>query len=272
MERLSAGKIGVIYPTFEEYPHRLSQEAIVAFQPDNRDLAYTEDDLIDFYTGKGITSLLLINPDNPSGNFISMAGLEKLLAWSKAQQIQLIVDESFVDFSDDFEHNTLLRNETLADNPQLVVMKSISKSYGVPGLRLGVLACSDVDLIKWIKKDISIWNINSFAEFYMQIFGKYENDYLAACRKFIAERRRFEALLREIPYMRVLPTQANYFCIELTDRYSSAKLTKLLLERYNIMVKDCDSKNGLKGRNFIRISVRSQQDNNQLIAALKELA
>jgi len=272
MERLSAGKIGVIYPTFEEYPHRLSQEAIVAFQPDNRDLAYTEDDLIDFYTGKGITSLLLINPDNPSGNFISMAGLEKLLAWSKAQQIQLIVDESFVDFSDDFEHNTLLCNETLADNPQLVVMKSISKSYGVPGLRLGILASSDVALIKWIKKDISIWNINSFAEFYMQIFGKYESDYLAACRKFIAERSRFELLLREIPYMRVLPTQANYFCIELTDKYSSAELTKLLLERYNIMVKDCDSKNGLKGRNFIRISVRSQQDNDQLIAALKELS
>ena len=246
MERLLAGsstsKVGVIYPTFEEYPHRLKQEDIVAFQPDNRDLTYTDDDLIAFYTGKGISSLLLINPDNPSGNFISMAGLLKLLAWSKTQQIQLIVDESFVDFSDDFEHNTLLRNETLADNPQLVVMKSISKSYGVPGLRLGVLASSDVALIKWIKKDISIWNINSFAEFYMQIFGKYESDYLAACRKFIAERRRFEVLLREIPYMRVLPTQANYFCIELIDKYSSAELTKLLLERYNIMVKDCDSK------------------------------
>ena len=276
MERLlagsSTGKVGVIYPTFEEYPHRLKQEDIIAFQPDNRDLKYTEDDLIAFYTGKGISSLLLINPDNPSGNFISMAGLQKLLAWSKTQQIQLIVDESFVDFSDDFEHNTLLRNETLADNPQLVVMKSISKSYGVPGLRLGILASSDVALIKWIKKDISIWNINSFAEFYMQIFGKYESDYLAACRKFIAERRRFEVLLREIPYMRVLPTQANYFCIELTGKYSSAELTKLLLERYNIMVKDCDSKNGLKGRNFIRISVRSQQDNDQLIAALKELS
>ena len=276
MERLLAGsstsKVGVIYPTFEEYPHRLKQEDIVAFQPDNRDLTYTEDDLIAFYTGKGISSLLLINPDNPSGNFISMAGLLKLLAWSKTQQIQLIVDESFVDFSDDFEHNTLLRNETLADNPQLVVMKSISKSYGVPGLRLGILASSDVALIKWIKKDISIWNINSFAEFYMQIFGKYESDYLAACRKFIAERRRFEVLLREIPYMRVLPTQANYFCIELTGKYSSAELTKLLLERYNIMVKDCDSKNGLKGRNFIRISVRSQQDNDQLIVALKELS
>jgi len=269
---LSEGRTGVIYPTFEEYPHRLRKDDIVAYQPDNRDLKYTEDNLIGYFTGKDIERLLLINPDNPSGNFIGMEGLQKLIDWSREQHITLIVDESFVDFSDDFENNTLLRNETLEANPHLVVMKSISKSYGVPGLRLGILASSNVELISRIKKDVAIWNINSFAEFYMQIFGKYERDYKKACYKFINERRRFEALLREIPYLKVLPTQANFFCIELTSKYTSAELTKLLLARYNIMVKDCDSKNGLKGRNFIRISVRSTEDNNQLIQALRELA
>ena len=269
---LSEGRTGVVYPTFEEYPHRLRKDDIVAFQPDNRDLKYTEDDLISYFTGKDIERLLLINPDNPSGNFIGMEGLQKLIDWSREQHITLIVDESFVDFSDDYENNTLLRNETLEANPHLVVMKSISKSYGVPGLRLGILASSNVELISRIKKDVAIWNINSFAEFYMQIFGKYERDYKKACYKFINERRRFEALLREIPYLKVLPTQANFFCIELTSKYTSAELTKLLLARYNIMVKDCDSKNGLKGRNFIRISVRSTEDNNQLIQALRELA
>lgn len=268
----SDGKMGVIYPTFEEYPHRLRTENIVAFSPRNNNLKYTEDDLIAFFSDKNIQSLLLINPDNPSGNFIGMEGLQKLIVWSRELGVRLIVDESFVDFSDDFEHNTLLSNDILSANPHLVVMKSISKSYGVPGLRLGVLASGDTELIKWVKKDISIWNINSFAEFYMQIFGKYENDYKKACRQFIAERRRFEVQLKQIPYMRVLPTQANYFCIELIDKYSSTELTKLLLARYNIMIKDCDSKNGLKGRNFIRVSVRSQEDNDQLIGALKELA
>lgn len=268
----SDGKMGVIYPTFEEYPHRLRTENIVAFSPRNNNLKYTEDDLIAFFSDKNIQSLLLINPDNPSGNFIGMEGLQKLIVWSRELGVRLIVDESFVDFSDDFEHNTLLSNDILSANPHLVVMKSISKSYGVPGLRLGVLASGDTELIKWVKKDISIWNINSFAEFYMQIFGKYENDYKKACRQFIAERRRFEVQLKQIPYMRVLPTQANYFCIELIDKYSSTELTKLLLARYNIMIKDCDSKNGLKGRNFIRVSVRSQEDNDQLISALKELA
>ena len=74
----------------------------------------------------------------------------------------------------------------LADNPHLVVIKSISKSYGVPGLRLGMAATSDMELINKMRKDVSIWNINSFAEFYMQIYGKYEKDYQKACRDFIA--------------------------------------------------------------------------------------
>ena len=264
-------RIGVIYPTFEEYPHRLHPDNIVSFKPQGSDLRYNEDDLISFFTGKDIQSLLLINPDNPSGNFIGMEGLRKLIAWSREHGIRLIVDESFVDFSDDFEHNTLLRNETLAGNPHLVVVKSISKSFGVPGLRLGVLASADQSLIDWMKKDIAIWNINSFAEFYMQIFGKYEQDYIRACHKFIDERKRFKALLQQIPYLKVLPSQANYFCIEITSKYTSAELTKLLLEHHNIMVKDCDSKNGLKGRNFIRVSVRGTEDNDQLIKVLREL-
>ena len=270
MEQLK-GKVGVVYPTFEEYPNRLQKEEIVSFYPDNPELKYDEYNLMTFFADKGIKHLLLINPDNPSGNFIPMEGLKRLLKWTKEQNIQLIVDESFVDFSDNFEQNTLLQNDTLSENPHLVVMKSISKSYGVPGLRLGVLASADVGLIQWIRKDISIWNINSFAEFYMQIFGKYENEYKKACRQFIAERQRFEKLLKEIPYLHLIPTQANFFCLEITDKYSSAELTKLLLEKYNIMVKDCNSKSSLKGRNFIRVSVRNQQDNDQLIRALKAL-
>jgi len=265
------GKTGVIYPTFEEYPHRLRPDQIVAFQPDNDELSYTADDLIRFYTAHPIETLLLINPDNPSGNFIPMEGLLRLIEWSKQQGIRLIVDESFVDFSEDFEHNSLLHNDILESYQGLVVMKSISKSYGVPGLRLGVLASSDTAVIQQIKKDVSIWNINSFGEFYMQIFGKYEKDYLQACHRFIAERDRFGKLLRTIPYLRVLPTQANYFCCQVTARYTSAELTKLLLERFNIMAKDCDSKNGLKGNNYIRLSVRSTEDNDRLIEALRTL-
>ena len=271
MEQQGEGRIGVVYPTFEEYPHRLRKEQIVPFFPDNSDLHYTADDLMEFFADKEVETLLLINPDNPSGNFIPKEGLLALASWSQQRGIRLVVDESFVDFSDDFEQNSLISNQLLEQYPQLVVMKSISKSYGVPGLRLGIMATADTALVDRVKRDVAIWNINSFAEFYLQIFGKYEADYRQACHRFIQERRRFEQLLRQVSFLRVIPSQANYFCLEVTQRFTSGELTRRLLADYEIMVKDCNSKHFLEGKNYIRVSVRSTEDNNRLIAALKEL-
>lgn len=270
MER-AGGRTGVVYPTFEEYPNRLDRSSIVAFTPRNRDLSYTASELMDYFADKDISRLLLINPDNPTGNFIPIDDVKRLCGWCAGRNITLVVDESFVDFSDDFEHNTLLSDATLEANPNLVVVKSVSKSYGVPGLRLGVLASADDDLISWIKKDVSIWNINSFAEFYMQIYNKYHSAYRDACRKFAVERARFYKRLQEVGWIRVLPSQANYFCCEITDRFTSHELSKKLLAQFNIMIKDCDTKTGLHGRNFIRVSVRDTADNDKLVDALLSL-
>lgn len=210
MEQLT-GKLGVVYPTFEEYPNRKDKNTLVLYIPNNRDFRYTVKELEEYFEDKDISSLLLINPDNPSGNFISCEDVLSLATWAKIRNIRLIVDESFVDFSMGSVSNTLLLNSILDSFSNLVVIKSISKSYGVPGLRLGVLATSDASLVQIIRKDVAIWNINSFAEYYMQIFGKYEKDYLEACQKFIAERERFYMELQKIPFLRVIPSQANYF-------------------------------------------------------------
>lgn len=270
MERVE-GRIGVVYPTFQEYPNRKEQTEIIGFTPDNADLTYTADDLIRFYADKQLSTLLLINPDNPSGNFIPIVDVLRLATWCKERGIFFVVDESFVDFSEDFRNNSLLHNEILQAYPNLAVMKSISKSYGVPGLRLGILASSDEALINWMKHDVSIWNINSFAEFYMQIFGKYQKDYDRACQKFIAERERFMARLTDIPFLRVIPSQANYFLCQITEKYTSEELTRRLLMDFNILIKDCDNKDGLKNKNYVRIAVRDQKDNDTLVDALKTL-
>jgi histidinol-phosphate/aromatic aminotransferase/cobyric acid decarboxylase-like protein len=151
-------------------------------------------------------------------------------------------------------------------------MKSISKSYGVPGLRLGILAGADIALLDRMKKDVAIWNINSFAEFYMQIFNKYESFYKAACQQFVIERNRFASKLSSIPFLRVSPSQANFFLCQVTKHYTSRQLTELLLNKYNILIKDCDSKTGLKGKNFIRIAILGKRDNDALVEALKEIS
>lgn len=271
MERL-AGNIGVVFPTFEEYPNRKQQHCIISYNPGNADFSYTADDLMRWFADKQLQALLLVNPDNPSGNFIPKADVLRLAVWCGERGIRLIVDESFVDFSDDFATNSLLDNAILAQHPALIVMKSISKSYGVPGLRLGVLASADKELVDWMKKDVSIWNINSFAEFYMQIFGKYESDYKRACVKFIAERARFSDALGRIPFLRVIPSQANYFLCQLTGQYTSAELTNMLLNRFNILIKDCSPKKGFADRGqYVRIAIRDRNDNDKLVEALDKL-
>ena len=271
MER-SEERLGVIYPTFEEYPHRVSPERIVAFTPHNRDLRYTADDLKGFFADKEIQTLLLINPDNPSGNFIPAGDVLLLASWCQERHIRLILDESFVDFSRDWATSSLLDNEILQTYPNLTVVKSISKSFGVPGLRLGILASADEALIRHIKKDVSIWNLNSFAEFFMQIFNKYEKDYKRACEKFQTERERFFRDLSAVPFLRVIPSEANYFLCEITSKFTSAQLTELLLSQHNILIKDCDTKNGLKGKNMVRIAVRDTADNTRLVEVLKTFA
>ena len=262
------GCLGVVYPTFEEYPNRMQEDKVIAYVPQNKDFSYTADDLMAFFAVREVAAILLINPDNPSGNFISIPDVQNLIRWTQRKNIRLIIDESFVDFSTEGKLNSLLSNDILEKNGHLIIIKSISKSYGVPGLRLGVLATSDTRLIDSIRKDVAIWNINSFAEFYMQIFGKYEDDYQRACKKFVVERERFWGLLQQIPYLRVIPSQANYFLCEIISDYSAGELTRLLLERHNILIKDCSAKSAFNGGNYIRIAVRSEKDNNRLIDAL----
>ena len=263
-------KIGFIRPTFEEYPNRYDKDRQVTFVPQNADYRYTADDLMTFFADKDIRQLMLINPDNPSGNFIPKQDVLRLAQWCEERDIRLVVDESFVDFSEDYATNSLLSDTTLEAYPHMAVMKSISKSYGVPGLRLGILASADQQLIARMKKEVSIWNLNSFAEFFMQIYNKHEKDYLRACGKFVKERADFEQQLRTIPYLRIMPTQANYFLCEVLPPYRASEIVIYMLKQHNILTRDCSGKPGLDPtKQYMRIAVRDHEDNTRLVEGLR---
>ena len=270
MERLD-GRVGVIYPTFEEYPNRLDSESLEILVPSTDDFHYTSEDVIAYFAEHRVDNLLIINPDNPSGNYIPYNDLINLASWAADSGIRLVVDESFVDFASEFPGNTLLRNDILDRFPNMTVVKSISKSFGVPGLRLGILASADLSLVSAIKKDVSIWNINSFAEFFMQIYTKHESDYVRSAAKFKVERKRFLNDLEGIPYLKICPSEANYFLCEVLPPHTSRELAVELLERHNILIKDCSVKKIFGGRSYVRLAIRSEADNIRLVNALKEL-
>ena len=260
------GKTGFVLPTFDEYRNRYPEEKRVEFTPKNEDYSYTVNDLISSFEKKDIENMILINPDNPSGNYIPKAELLRFMDWTESKGIRLIVDESFADFADELD-NTLIEQKILNKYPNVYVMKSISKSYGVPGLRLGVLASGDKKMVAKLKKIVSIWNINSFAEFFMQIEEKYTSDYRKALKEFRAERKRFVDELSGIPGIRVIPSQANYVMIKVKDAEYAKKLLKKLLIKYDILIKDLSSKT--KSGGYMRIAIKNRKDNDTLIQALK---
>ena len=269
MER-GEGKIGMAMPTFQEYPNRKNAEDVVPYYPNNKDYAYTAMDLMSFYEDKDISTLLLINPDNPSGNYICKDDVLKLARWAQNKNITFIVDESFVDFADKEESPTLLEDYILNDYPELIIVKSISKSFGVPGLRLGILASHNTKLISELKKDVAIWNINSFGEFYMQIFEKYKGDYTTAIEKFKEVRREYLEELSNVKNLRVVPTQANYVLCEILGDNTAYDITKRLLDEYDVFIKDLSSKKGFNGQ-YIRVAVKRPEENRKLVEALKTI-
>lgn len=261
------GKTGFIRPSFEEYPNRYPGRESIFYTPENENFTYTAQDLIEFFRDKEIKNMVVINPDNPSGNYICKADLIKLVGWAENNHINLIIDESFVDFAD--ERCTLIHQDILDENPHLCVVKSISKCCGVPGLRLGVAASGNTALISELKKEVSIWNINSFAEFYMQIEEKYKDDYLAALERLKRERNRFIGKLEEIPGIRVIPSQADYLMVELTNGMTAKELTGRLLADHELLIKDLSQK--IPDGQFVRLAIRNTEDNNVLLNALKNI-
>ena len=135
-------------------------------------------------------------------------------------------------------------------------------------MRLGVLATSNIEIMSVLRRSVSIWNINSFAEFFLQILGKYEVAYRDAMDEFREERNRYVADLKTVDYLRVIPSEANYLLCEVRPPHSPRELAIRLLKEHNILIKDCTSK--CSGP-YIRLAVRDRVDNIKLVNALRVL-
>lgn len=260
------GDVGVIRPTFEEYPNRCKGEYVVYDCREN-DFSYNAESVCGYFTEHPVSVLVLINPDNPSGHYLEKKEVRRILDWCKSTGTALILDESFLDFADE-EKASMMSESILKKYPGLYLIKSISKSYGVPGLRLGVLASYDEEMIAALKKKVSIWNINSVGEFFVQILDKYRNDYQQALVLIREERNRFYRNLCKVKGLRVYPSSANYFMCELTNGKRSEALAAELLKD-NILIKDLTGKID-NGKQYIRIAIRDREDNDELQRAIEK--
>ncbi len=264
------GKCAVPYPTFNEYPERFANMDTVPV-PVAEDFSYSADDILNVVRSENCNCVLLINPDNPSGNFLKKNDVVYLLDELQKLGSTLIFDESFIDFADKDVRYTLITAEILDKYSNFIVVKSISKSYGIPGFRLGIMASNNTDLVARIKKTNAIWNINSFGEYFFQIYEKYSKTYLASCDCIAEERSRFIGELEKIKGLKVYGSQANFVMVRLDCGVSSTDLTLKLLEEYNIFIKDLSGKKCFEKGGYIRLAVRNKEEDDRLLDALNKV-
>lgn len=265
-----SGNALVSFPTFNEYPNRFTNANVCSVEKNNANFSYTIDDIVKTATKQNAKTVLLINPDNPSGQFFEKKEILTLTKKLFEKNITLIYDESFVDFADKDKRFTLIDETILESYNNLIVIKSISKSYGVPGLRLGVLASSNKELISRVQKENSIWNINSFAEYFLQIFDKYKTAYWASCDKIAEERKRFSKRLMQIENLFVFQSQANYVMVRYNGKKSMQAIAENMLSKHNILIKDLSSKKGFDGKKYFRLAILTSDENDKLVECLQK--
>lgn len=270
--KILSGKLTLNIPVFNEYiscfnEKNIIKKNIIKNNTEENDYLYNKETIIK--NMKNTKIIALINPDNPSGNFIEYNDMLEILEKAKEKSIKVIFDESFIDFTDKERRYTLIKHSILEKYPNLIVIKSISKSYGVPGLRLGVLASGNKEIVQKIKENLEIQNVNSFAEYFMQILYLYKKQYEEACDYIAEQRNNMHNELENINFLKVYKSQANYLMCKLL-KYNSKELAEYLLNNYNILIKNLKDKEGFKNKNYIRIAIKSEEDNCELLKGLRE--
>lgn len=261
------GIIGCIEPASRELVNRCKEEQIKFFIPSNNDLSYTVEDIIRYFEQTEIEVLIITNPEYHTGNYIAKKNLVQLLDWCRRKEVKLIIDESYCDFAEE-SNNSLIDSSILERYRNVLVLKNISVTHGVSGLRLGCAVSANTDWIRKVRQSLSIWNINSFAEFYLQIEEKYQKDYIASLQRFKATKKKFVNALSKIVELHAIPSQTNYVLCELKTTVTSRELVEQLLVNYNILLKDMSDMIH-NGHQYIKIAIRNDTDNAQLLYALK---
>jgi len=252
--------VTIISPNFGEY-FDLNKKIISEFK-----LKESEEFKIDFdkliLQARKTSFLVLTNPNNPTGKAISRR--EVIFLLNSLKELKgIILDESFIDFS-----NQKSCMDLVEKYKNLIYIKSISKSYGVAGLRLGFLYTQNELVKKTLITHLPIWNINSFAEKFLEKFSKYKNEFISSLSLIKADRKKLGRQLNKINNLKAYSSEANYILCKIKKKNMNAKeLSQRLFINDKIFIKDLSNK---MGDAFFRITVRTNEDNRKLIASLKK--
>lgn len=257
-------KLLLLAPTFMEYEAAFSQQQteFCYFNLEQRDFQWSISELIQSAIKQQATGICICNPNNPTGQLLKQTELDKLLIFCRENEIVLIVDEAFVDFTR--EENSLI--SSLKDYSNLFIFRSMTKMFAIPGLRLGYLLTSNRAILADIEEKTVPWHINTFADLSGQQALK-EEQFIKDSQRYTAQERDFlEKGLSAYKELELFPSQTNF----LFFRYLGSGCLQEKMIKKNILIRNCNSFKGLTQK-YYRIAVKSREDNQALLQALEAI-
>lgn len=209
----------------------------------------------------GADLLFLANPNNPTGSRIQPEQLVKIIAYCKKKGITVVLDECFIEFTDGWEAQTMLKETDTFSN--LIVVRAFTKIFAIPGVRLGYLVCKNKMLTDRIKAQIPEWNLSVFAQ-KAGAAAAEETDYLRRTVIFLKKEREYLTDKLKKLGITVFPAAANFLLL-----HTGLPLYEELLKR-GILIRDCSNFRGLNG-GYYRVAVKLREENDRLLAAVAEI-
>jgi histidinol-phosphate/aromatic aminotransferase/cobyric acid decarboxylase-like protein len=274
LHRFAGSRVAVILPTFSPYYEYLRPDQTVFYYrlQSQHDFALDLDDFIAFVSDSGVDTICLINPNNPNGGYVPAAGVRRLLnAFADLQLV--ILDESFIDFAyeDEQRSRTTLAVEAAA-LPNVIVVKSMSKDFGIAGVRAGYAIMSE-DRVADLLSNGYLWNTSGLSEFFFRLLAEpdFQALYASARLRYLGEASAFFEELGRLERIRAYSTMANFCLVELDATLRTEIVAPLLLIRHGVYIRDCRDKRGLEDGQYIRIAGRKHLENEIMINALKDV-
>jgi histidinol-phosphate/aromatic aminotransferase/cobyric acid decarboxylase-like protein len=264
--------ICIILPTFSSYYEFVPDGISILYYKLQKDNGFSLDleDYISFVKSSKVKSIVLINPNNPNGSYTSREGVIKIL--TELSYLDLIViDESFIHFAFEDQANELIDNSDFINQfPNLVIIKSLSKDFGIAGIRCGYAIMNENRVNQLLNKGY-LWNISGIANYFLELYTRpeFQKEYEIVRKKYILNTQYFISELMAIPEFKCYQSFANFVLIELPDTYDSFDFSMDLLINHSIYVRDCSDKIGLSG-NFIRVASRTFEENLKILEGLRQ--
>ena len=261
-------RIAVPVPTFGEYIEKLKDQRdaeLFTLRPEeNYKLDLTA--YLAWVHQRGLKALLVINPGNPTGQLFSLDEMIEFLERAKDMEL-VIVDESFIDFAGDTIPSLLQVAEQFSN---LLLVRSMSKHCGVPGLRLGYCYSGNLYVLNRMRQYIPTWNVNTLAQYFLSLLPSTNAAYHESRKRLIGDVRWLYNTLRAIAGIEVYPTGANFVLFKIKGGMTAAELQGLLLTEHGMYVRDCSNKIGMD--NFhIRVASQGREKDSKLVEALEIL-